>query len=151
MMLRFSKKAVRALFKFQNTQIMTTFFVMPICPHRRQYPGSVWAVKKYCFEFGIGTNLATIVTVVWLDKRLFDKMSVGCGSAKLVLASKWFAERKLATKPWQTQKIARGMMIRFFQEKRLTYVSTFQISKRTKNAWAWGLMFLFSKKIVCST
>ena len=39
----------------------------------------------------------------------------------------------------------------FFQEKRRTYVSTFQISKRTKNAWAWGVMFPFSKKVVCST
>ena len=40
------------------------------------------------------------------------------------------------------------MMIRFFQEKRLTYVSTLQISKRTKNALAWGVMFPFSKKAV---
>ena len=58
MMIRFSKKAVwskQALFKFQNTQIMSNVVVMPICPHHRQYPGSVWAVKKYCF--GIGINL----------------------------------------------------------------------------------------------
>ena len=57
--------------------------------------------------------LSTIVTVVWLDRRRFDAMPVGYGSAKLALALKWFAEQKLATKPWQAQKIARGMMLRF--------------------------------------
>ena len=30
---------------------MSNIFVMPICPHHRQYPESVWAVKKYNIFF----------------------------------------------------------------------------------------------------
>ena len=157
---------------------MSNVFVMPICPHHRQYPGSVWAVKKYCFEFGIGINLdnncynclvwqKTVrhdVSWVWLGQIGTDVKMI-CWtkpSYKTVTnaqnclgddASFFWENRPTYVNTFQMWKsnfkFRSGDDASFFQEKRLTYGNTVQISKRTKNAW--GVMFPFSKKAVCST
>ena len=152
MMLRFSKKAVwskQTLFKFQNTQIMSNVFVMPICPHHRQYPGSVWAVKQYCFGIGINLDNNCYSCLAWQKTIWQDVSWVWLG--QIGIGVKMICWAKTSYKTVTNTKNRSGDDDSFFQEKRLTYVSTFQISKRTKNAWAWGVMFPFSKKVVCST
>lgn len=112
MMLRFSKKAVwskQALLNFQNTQIMSNVSVMPICPHHRQYPESVWAVKKYCFGIGINLDNNCYNCLAWQKTVRHDVSWVWLG--QIGIDVKMICWAKITTKPRQAQKIARGMPI----------------------------------------
>ena len=67
--------------------------------------------------------------------------STGYGSAKLVLALKWFAEQKLATKPWQAQKIARGMMLRFSKKNAWPTEAVIKFQNAPKALGEWCFHF----------
>ena len=120
-------------FKFEISQIAHTTWIMFGNTHILRFQKSFRTesgqrLLNFC-------AIGQVTVVVLFYETRFDTISLGYGSATLVLTQKWFTRLKLTTKSWPARKIARGMMLPF-SEKTVWSTWALVAFQKKKNYWS---------------